>query len=84
MLEIELHGLNARQQVLADIMWELEEYEQVEAFIASLPDREACECQTIIEMMRMELVEGYRKGMGLEDTPEACKAIQSVLDKYRD
>ena len=83
MLEIELHGLNARQQVLADIMWELEEYEQVEAFIASLPDREACECQTIIEMMRMELVEGYRRGMGLEDTQEARSAIQSVLDKHR-
>ena len=83
MLEIELNGLNARQQVLADIMWELEEYEQVEAFIASLPDREACECQTIIEMMRMELVEGYRRGMGLEDTQEARSAIQSVLDKHR-
>jgi hypothetical protein len=83
MLEIELHGLNARQQVLADIMWDLEEYEQVEAFIATLPDREACECQTIIEMMRMELVEGYRRGMGLEDTQEARSAIQSVLDKHR-
>jgi hypothetical protein len=83
MLEIELHGLNARQQVLADIMWNLEEYEQVEAFIATLPDREACECQTIIEMMRMELVEGYRRGMGLEDTQEARSAIQSVLDKHR-
>jgi hypothetical protein len=83
MLEIELHGLNARQKVLADIMWDLEEYEQVEAFIATLPDREACECQTIIEMMRMELVEGYRRGMGLEDTQEARSAIQSVLDKHR-
>ena len=83
MLEIELHGLNARQKVLADIMWNLEEYEQVEAFIATLPDREACECQTIIEMMRMELVEGYRRGMGLEDTQEARSAIQSVLDKHR-
>jgi hypothetical protein len=83
MLEIKLHGLNARQKVLADIMWDLEEYEQVEAFIATLPDREACECQTIIEMMRMELVEGYRRGMGLEDTQEARSAIQSVLDKHR-
>jgi hypothetical protein len=64
-------------------MWDLEEYEQVEAFIATLPDREACECQTIIEMMRMELVEGYRRGMGLEDTQEARSAIQSVLDKHR-
>jgi hypothetical protein len=81
MLEIELHGLNARQQVLADIMWELEEYEQVEAFIATLPDREACECQAIIEMMKLELVECYRVEMGVEDTPEADRVIKGVIDK---
>jgi hypothetical protein len=83
MLEIELHGLNARQKVLADIMWDLEEYEDVERFMASLPKRERIECEGIIEMMRLELVEGYRKGMGLENTQEARRAIQSVLDKYR-
>ena len=83
MLEIELHGLNARQKVLADIMWELEEYEDVERFMASLPARERIECEGLIEMMRLELVEGYRKGMGLEDTPEATRAIQSILDKHR-
>jgi hypothetical protein len=83
MLEIKLHGLNARQKVLADIMWQLEEYEDVERFMASLPKRERIECEGIIEMMRLELVEGYRKGMGLENTQEARRAIQSVLDKYR-
>ena len=83
MLEIELHGLNARQKVLADIMWELEEYEDVERFMASLPARERIECEGLIEMMRLELVEGYRRGMGLEDTPEATRAIQSFLDKHR-
>ena len=83
MLEIKLHGLNARQKVLADIMWQLEEYEDVERFMASLPKRERIECEGIIDMMRMELVEGYRKGMGLEDTQEARRAIQSVIDKHR-
>ena len=81
MLEIELHGLNARQQMLADIMWELEEYEDVERFIASLPPRERIECEGLIEMMRMELVEGYRRGMGLEDTPEADRVIKGLIDK---
>jgi hypothetical protein len=37
----------------------------------------------LIDMMRMELVEGYRKGMGLENTQEARRAIQSVLDKHK-
>ena len=83
MFQIELQGLNARQQMLADIMWELEEYEDVERFMASLPARERIECEGIIELMRLELVEGYRRGMGLDNTQEARRAIQSVLDKHR-
>lgn len=83
MLEIKLQGLNARQQVLADIMWSLEEYEDVERFMASLPKRERLECECIFEMMRMELVEVYRREMGLDDNPEARRAIQDVLDKHK-
>ena len=83
MFQIELRGLNARQQVLADILWSLEEYEDVERFIAALPQRERIECEGLIEMMRMELIEGYRQGMGLDNTQEARRAIQSVLDKHR-
>jgi hypothetical protein len=81
MLNIELHGLNARQQVLADIMWELEEYEDVERFMATLPARERIECEGLIEMMRMELVECYRVEMGIEDTPEASRVIKGLIDK---
>jgi uncharacterized protein YqgQ len=79
MIEFELQGLNARQRVLADIMWSLEEFEQVEAFIATLPDREACECQTIIEMMKMALVEQVAPEIkGHETYTEA----EQVLRKY--
>ena len=74
--EIKLTGLNKRQKVLADIMWNIEEWEDVERFIATLPKRERIECEGIVEMMRMELVEGYRKGMGLSDTHEADQVIQ--------
>jgi hypothetical protein len=78
MIEIKLQGLNARQQLLADILWSFEEYEQVEAFIATLPDRQACECQSIIEMMRLELVEEYRTGMNINDNPEADMVIDKI------
>ena len=33
MFEITLNGLNKRQQVLADILWSLEEWDDVERFI---------------------------------------------------
>ena len=80
-VEIKLEGLNARQKVLADIMWELEEYADVERFMAALPKRERIECQGIIEMMKMELVESYREGMKVENTPEANMVIQKLIDK---
>jgi len=79
MVEIKLEGLNSRQKVLADIMWELEEFTEVEAFMATLPKRERIECEGIIEMMKLELVESYRKGMGIDNTPEA----NMVIDRFR-
>jgi hypothetical protein len=78
-VEIKLTGLNKRQRVLADIMWSIEEWDDVERFIATLPKRERIECEGIVEMMKMELVEGYRKGMGLDNTQEANR----VIDKFR-
>jgi len=78
MVEITLNGLNARQKVLADILWSIEDWADVERFINTLPKREKAECEGIVEMMRMELVESYRKEMGLTDTPEADKVIQKI------
>jgi hypothetical protein len=78
-VEIKLAGLNARQKVLADIMWSIEEWTDVEKFIATLPKRERAECESIVDLMKMELVESYRKGMGITDTLDANK----VIDRFR-
>ena len=78
MAEIRLEGLNRRQQVLADIMWSIEEWSDVERFVATLPARERIECEGIIEMMRLELVESYRKGMNINDTAEATQLIDKI------
>jgi hypothetical protein len=80
MVELELYGLTARQQFLADILWQLEEYDDVQAFIATLPDREACECESIIEMMRLALVEQYAEGMA-DEVP--MTEAQKLIDKVR-
>ena len=81
-VEIKLEGLNARQKVLADIMWAIEEWDDVERFIATLPKREKIECEGILEMMKMEVVESYRKGMAedgmLPDNLEAKKVIDKI------
>ena len=78
-VEIKLEGLNARQKVLADIMWAIPEWDDVERFIATLPKRERIECEGIVEMMRLELVEQYRADMEIENTLEADK----VIDRFR-
>ena len=81
MLEIELTGLNRRQKILADIIWNIEEWDQVEIFINSLPKRDRVDCEGIIEMMRMQLVEAYAEGMGLRTYPEANDLITKVKRK---
>jgi len=55
----------------------LEEYDQVQAFIATLPDREACEAESIIEMMKMAVVEQCYSGI------QQLDAAKSVIDKVR-
>jgi hypothetical protein len=50
---ITIAGLNPKQRALCDIMWGLEEYTAVEAFIATLPKAERKECRTLIQLMVM-------------------------------
>ena len=54
---ITIAGLNPKQRALCDIMWGLEEYEAVEAFIATLPNAERLECRTLIQMMLAAFVD---------------------------
>ena len=82
-IEIKLTGLNKRQRVLADIMWAIPEWEDVERFIATLPKREAAECRSIVEMMQMELVEAYRAGMAEDGVEISNQEAKRVIDKIR-
>lgn len=48
---IQIEGLNKKQRMLADIIWSLDNKEQVEAFIRSLPPKDRMQAQTVTEMM---------------------------------
>lgn len=50
---ITISGLNSRQKTLCEIMWSLEEFNAVEAFIATLPRADRLECRTLIQLMIM-------------------------------
>jgi hypothetical protein len=76
-VEFTIEGLTPKQMALADIMWALEGFDEVSAFIATLPKRERKECHTIIELMKMAAVEQCYDGIGSMD--EAA----SVLNQFK-
>ena len=77
-VEFTIEGLTPKQMALADIMWGLDGFDEVSAFIATLPRRERRECATIIELMKMAVVEQCYDGIN-PDMPEA----QSVLNQFK-
>jgi hypothetical protein len=70
---ITIAGLNPKQRALCDIMWGLEEYAAVEAFIATLPRAERMECRTLIHMMVLAFA----------DEVTQVEEAQSALSQFR-
>ena len=68
-MNIEIQGLSAKQMALADIMWDLQEQEEVESFIASLPPAQQRDCRTIIELMQLAFADE------ITDTTEAQELL---------
>lgn len=83
-MTIEITGLSKRQMILADILWSIDDWNQVERFIASLPKRDRIDCEGILELMRMALVEEYADQMKSEGHfSEEYAAANEVIDKIR-
>lgn len=74
MIDIEIHGLNARQHVIADILWAYEDGKDADHFIRCLPTEELRnEAQNIKDLMLMAAIEQAYDGCG--DAEEANKII---------
>ena len=83
MSPIEITGLNKRQQILADIIWGIDDWPAVETFINSLSKRDKIDCEGIIEMMRTSLVEQYadamkKEGLIKDEYADAKRLIEKV------
>jgi hypothetical protein len=79
MIDITIEGLNAEQQLLANIIWSYDDYADVQRFINSLPKRQKIEAQGIVELMKMATLEQLYDG--ITDNPEASKVIKRLIDK---
>ena len=77
MVEITIEGLNARQRVLADIIWACETRKQINAFIRTLPTVDLQdEARAIVDLMIMATIEQAYDGLGSLD--EANNLIRKV------
>ncbi len=77
MIEIQIQGLNKRQQALADIIWACDTRAQINAFIKSLPTVQLQdEAKTIVDLMILATIEQCYDGLGSMDEANA------VLQKY--
>lgn len=54
---IQIEGLNKKQKMFADIIWSLESQDQVKAFIASLPEKDRRQAQTVTELMILAFID---------------------------
>ena len=77
MIEITLEGLNARQKVLADMIWACDSKADVENFIMALGSNELRrEAETIVDMLLMATIEQCYDGIGSMD--QANELINKV------
>ena len=84
MIEISLDGLTKRQKILAEIIWNIDDWNQVEMFMKSLPKRDRIDCEGIIEMMRLSLVEQYADEMRKDGLiKDQYKQANDVIGKIR-
>ena len=76
--EITIDGLNDRQRLLADIIWEFDEREDIDRFVKTLPTEELRnEANGILELMVLATIEQLYDG--ITDTKEA----KSLLNKIK-
>ena len=75
-MEITIQGLNTRQRILADMIWDCETRTQINALIRNLPTQDLKdEAESIVEMMIMATIEQCYDGLS------PMTESQRVLDK---
>ena len=76
MMEITIDRLTAKQKVLADIIWQFDDFVDVKRFMDTLPVPERRECEAIVELMKMATLEQLYDG--IKDNHEANMVIDKI------
>lgn len=74
--DIQLDGLTRKQVALADIMWSINDVTKLQEFIATLPEQDHFDCLSIIELMRLAMLDQI-----VTDTSEARELLDDIFRK---
>lgn len=71
---IEIKGFTTKQQIIADLVWNMGSREAVDRFISTLPDDDAREARVVVEMILAAF---------LDDVAEIQQSTVDLLDRFR-
>ena len=71
---IEIQGLNAKQRILADLIWGMDSKESVDNFVRTLPEKDAVDAKIVIQMMLWAFLDE------IETVEESTKKL---VDSYK-
>jgi hypothetical protein len=74
---IELNGLTQHQVELLDIIWSIETMPEVEAWVETLNDDDQMECNSLIELLAIEILDSQIK-LSVK-FPEADAVINRIM-----
>jgi len=71
---IQIEGLNAKQRILADLIWGMGSREDVDRFVRTLPEADAVDARIVITMMLWAF---------LDEVNEVDNSVKELIDSYR-
>lgn len=74
---IEIQNLSSIQRSLCDILWELDDQEELNTFIKGLPQRLRQEAESMVEMLLLATLDQS------QDTQLADQLMHKILNKPR-
>lgn len=72
---IELENLSDIQKSLCDILWELDDADELQAFLNGLPERLRRDAESMVQMMLLNSIDKT------EDTKYADEMLSKILNK---
>ena len=72
-----IHGLTARQKEMLDIMWNMEELEDVEEWVSTLSEKEQKISEVLMQLVVLESYEGILEETSTKEANDLINRIKA-------